>query len=164
MERQFVGKFLGPILLPCIWFFTFLTVFHVGGCGGCGGGNSSSGTSCNGETGELVLLVKAVDANSNVVYPGQFPPPGTPASICVNRVKYVKNSSGYTLKFAGQPNDCNSSTVVLQNGANTTTAQMMQIFGNVAPTLPISITGCGSFGGNPPDQLSISIDVVTSTN
>ncbi len=38
----------------------------------------------------------------------------------------------------------------------------MQLFGTTAQPLPISLSACGDFGGNPPQTLALYLTVATS--
>jgi hypothetical protein len=164
MERKGIRGSRYPTLLALVWFAAILVAINLGGCSGCSGCNSGSGTTCSGTTGEFMTLNIGTDGNT-VVYRGQYPPPGTPGSSCVNRVQSIQNTNAVALQIANG-SSCSGGTPITLGpfNAQTNATQMMQLFGSLTPKLPISLTACGAFGANPPQAISLSLNVVTSTN
>jgi hypothetical protein len=157
---------LGPWMLAC-----FIGV-SVGGCNGCNSssssssnnnsGSSGSSTSCRGTLGGTFALVEGVVGNS-VVYTGGYGG-GLPSS-CTNRVDYLQNTNAFSIRIATKaaPANCQGSGVLLPGlNAHTQPADMMQIFGELNPKLPIAITACATFTDSPPQSIGMALSYTSS--
>jgi hypothetical protein len=138
------------------------------GCNGCWHGQQQGSADCPvGQKGGSVFLLDIVPQGGNgpLLYSGQYGG-GLPNS-CINRVDSISNESSYPIRIVekdGDSSKCLSSSVRLAVKQSSSAADMMKVFGDLHPKLPIQALACVEAGGDPPRQLAIGVQYTTAAN
>jgi len=147
------------VILPVLLTGLMLVVSSCKSC-------SSTGSSpCpTGQKGAGLILLNKVPSQGEgpLLYSGDF---GTLPSSCTNRLDSFSNQSTFPIRIVekgSSPSNCLSSSVRLNLNQFSTQADMMKVFGDLHPKLPVTVVACVEAGGNPPDTLSVGLQYTTT--